>query len=376
MEWMEVVDVINKKTEDFENCIYLWRNKVNQKMYVGQAKNFRKRTREHKNEAFNKKSKAYKYSLHKAIRKYGIENFEICILEFDLNDYVEMGKKETEMGEKEDFYIKKYDTLAKNQKGYNEANGGRSGNKYAGKTPEEMKGISKKLSEARSGENHPRCRKIICITNGEIFDYTKQAGEKYGVNPSQITACCKGKRNSTGVIDGKPAMWMYYSDYKKLSEEEIVKIKNQELPNKGRPKAVICITTGKIYDSAAEAERQTGVDHRCVSKCCNEKYKSTGKDEYGNKLVWMFLEDYQKLTQEEVNKIKNQELSDRGRPKAVICITTGKIYDSAHEAERQIGVSHSNIISNCRGRYKSAGKDENGNKLVWMYLDEYLESLK
>ena len=44
------------------------------------------------------------------------------------------------------------------------------------------------------------------------------------------------------------------------------------------------------------------------------------------------------------------------------------------EAERQTGVNYSHISECCRGKRKSAGKDENGNKLVWKYLDEYLES--
>jgi group I intron endonuclease len=97
MEWMEVVDVINGKTEDFENCIYMWRNKVNGKLYVGVARDFKKRTRSHKNVSFNKKSKGYNLPLHKSIRKRGIENYEICILEKNLSH--------DEMCDKEDFYI-------------------------------------------------------------------------------------------------------------------------------------------------------------------------------------------------------------------------------------------------------------------------------
>ena len=317
MEWMEVVDVINGKTENFENCIYMWRNKVNQKLYVGQAKDFKTRTKGHKYEAFNEKSKSYDYPLNRAIRKYGIENFEICILEFNLNDCYEKDKKETEIGEKEDFYIKKYDTLAKNKKGYNEADGGRSGNKYAGKTKEEMEEISKKKSEAmkgkfigenhhnygkhfseetkekmskaRKGEKSHQCRKVICITNEEIFGYIKQAEEKYGIKHGNIIKCCKRKLKSAGVIDGKPAIWMYLEDYEKLSEEEVNKIKN-EVPN--RSKAVICITTGKIYESMQEASRQTGVKFQNISRCCYGKCKSAGKDKNGNKLIWKFLDEY------------------------------------------------------------------------------------
>lgn len=317
MEWVNVQDVIENGSDNFENCIYMWKNKVNEKLYIGQAKDFRKRTREHKYGTFNENQKYnYNVPLHRAIRKYGIENFEVCILEKDLVDF-------NEMNEKEIYYIEKFDTLA-NKKGYNVASGGGNANVFAGKTEEEMQEIGKKISEAQSGkqfsekhkqnlsknhadvsgENNPQCRKVICLNTGELFNYIHQAEEKYGVNPPNISACCRGKQKSAGVIDGKPAVWMYLEDYEKLSEEEVNKIKNEELPNKGRPKAVICITTGKIYGSTREAERYTRVAYQSIVRCCRGKSKSAGKDENGNKLTWMFLEDYLKLTQGEIDEIK------------------------------------------------------------------------
>ena len=272
MEWMEVVDVINRKTENFENCIYLWRNKTNEKLYVGQAKDFRERTKKHKRASFNENQKCdYNVPLHSAIRKYGIDNFEVCILEFDLNDFEKMNEKEI-------FYIKKFDTLTNNKKGYNVSSGGGNGNNFAGKTDEEMDEIRKKQSKAHSGENNhmygkqhsdeakqrisethkgennhmygkhhsdeakmkmsenhadisgknnPRARKIILLNTMETFNYVKQAGEKYGVNSSSISANCRGIQKSAGKDEnGNKLVWMYYEDYMKLTQEEIDEIKN------------------------------------------------------------------------------------------------------------------------------------------------------
>ena len=68
------------------NCIYLYINKINGHKYVGQAKNFIKRYKEHINSSNNKKRKYdYDVPFHRAIRKYGIENFEIIILKEDLS---------------------------------------------------------------------------------------------------------------------------------------------------------------------------------------------------------------------------------------------------------------------------------------------------
>ena len=54
--------------------------------------------------------------------------------------------------------------------------------------------------------------------------------------------------------------------------------------------------------------------------------------------------------------------------KPVICITTKKLFYGAHEAQRQLGISSSNITNCCKGKLKSSGK-YNGQKLVWRYIN-------
>ena len=43
-----------------------------------------------------------------------------------------------------------------------------------------------------------------------------------------------------------------------------------------RSKKVLCVETGVIYDSTMEVERQTGLSHGNISKCCKGKYKTCG----------------------------------------------------------------------------------------------------
>ena len=325
LEWFEVMQC----PEAF-NCIYVWKNKVNGKTYVGKAVKLHERRYGHLRAKDD-------YYFHKSLRKRGAEGYKLAIIVKDVPT--------EELGDIERYYIDVLDSLNKNGKGYNIAEGGDGGNSLAGKTDEEKKEIGEKISKANKGKKHSeetkqklseshkgeknpnygkkaseetkqklsegkkgekayQCRKVICITNGEIFDYIKQAKEKYGVNSGSIVECCNGNNKSAGVIDGKPAIWMYLEDYEKLSEEEVNKIKNQEVPNKGRAKMVICLNTGVIYESTHEAERRTKVNRHSIGDCCRGKFKSAGKDENGNKLVWMFLEDYQKLTQEEIDEIK------------------------------------------------------------------------
>jgi hypothetical protein len=49
-------------------------------------------------------------------------------------------------------------------------------------------------------------------------------------------------------------------------------------------KKVLCIETGKIYSSASEAYRQTGIHNVCISLACRGTYKTAGK------LHWSFCE--------------------------------------------------------------------------------------
>lgn len=54
--------------------------------------------------------------------------------------------------------------------------------------------------------------------------------------------------------------------------------------------------------------------------------------------------------------------------KKVKCITTGEIFESAHEASRKYNLNFSNICSCCRGNRNYCGMLDNGEKLKWEYL--------
>ena len=90
--------------------IYMITNNIGGKIYIGQSKNIFARWSKHLRESFNKPLD--NSILHKAMRKYDISCFQFKILE--LCD-------ETELDEKEKFYIKLYDATTDN---YNILEGG------------------------------------------------------------------------------------------------------------------------------------------------------------------------------------------------------------------------------------------------------------
>lgn len=65
---------------------------------------------------------------------------------------------------------------------------------------------------------------------------------------------------------------------------------------------------------------------------------------------------------------RNEKMS-RTKGKSIKCITTGETFNSIKEASRYYGVPQNNIVYCLKGRRKSAGKDFDGNKLLWKYID-------
>ena len=60
------------------NYIYCYTNKQNGKKYVGQTNNIKRRYKQHKDDSFTNYNDArYNQAIHCAIRKYGLDNFEI-----------------------------------------------------------------------------------------------------------------------------------------------------------------------------------------------------------------------------------------------------------------------------------------------------------
>lgn len=65
---------------------------------------------------------------------------------------------------------------------------------------------------------------VICLTTNEIFHTIYIAEIKYGINKGMVSHCCKSQpplsQHSGTLIDGTPLYWMYYSEFKQLTEEK------------------------------------------------------------------------------------------------------------------------------------------------------------
>lgn len=84
-----------------------------------------------------------------------------------------------------------------------------------------------------------------------------------------------------------------------------------------------------------------------------------------------------KIISEKTRKKMSESRKGKNHPQAktAICITTGKIFHTTKEGAKYYNCSN-HIPECCKGKIKSCGKLPDGTKLVWMYLEEFLDKCK
>lgn len=118
----EDIDLIDINTAG----IYYITNNINGKGYIGQSLMLHKRLMDHLY-CSTRKSHKNRYPLYLALNKYGIENFELTIIESFEKDNNTIQEQKNKLNDLEVLYIKKYNTFGE---GYNQTIGGSSTSGY------------------------------------------------------------------------------------------------------------------------------------------------------------------------------------------------------------------------------------------------------
>lgn len=207
--------------------IYQIENKINGKKYIGQSIEIENRWKKHLNAKDN-------FLIHKAIKKYGKENFNFSIIE-ECNLL--------ELDDKENYWINFYNTLVPN--GYNMIKGGSNG-----------VGLSKgKVVLQYSLEG-----KFL-----NKYNSANQASMSTGVDHWSICACCRGEYQHAGNFQ-----WKYEDDLKDIKPIQIrTNFIIQQLDK----------TTDKIiaeFSSLSEASNVTNIAKSTICNVCNGKGKTAG----------------------------------------------------------------------------------------------------
>ena len=251
-------------------------------------------------------------ALKNAQKKYGIENFTKHIL------MVCETEEQAFQEEQKAIELVQADT---NPQYYNIARGGFGGTNVINISKE----TRRKLSELRKGKNHPLYGKKhseesklkMSITKKQIFigENNPFYGKKH-----KLDTIYKISNSRKGKYKGE----VHHNYGKQLSEETKEKLREklsgENSPNYGKKycekhrknisngrkgknkgsnnqnaRKVILLNTNEIFDTIISASIAYSTHKQSISAVCRGVKKSAGKHpETGEKLVWQYLEDYEK----------------------------------------------------------------------------------
>lgn len=310
--------------------IYMIRNKINNKKYIGQTRcGIKIRLKQHIKDSRKKDN----CPIHRAIKKYGIENFDVTII--CSTDFAHLN-------ELEQYYIKKYRTFFKDG-GYNLTFGGDG--------------------SAGSGA----CSKPILqyTLSGELikeWPSIKTAAESLKLSRGNISNCCNGvKFKQVGGF-----VWRYRIEG--FDNKIDIDLSFNTLCE---PVSVCKYSIEgdfiEEYPSASIAAKENALSVTTVLNSC-KKINRLPK-----RFIWRYKWDC--LDKQDVPKyeknIPSRSNIEKLR-KAVSKVTQqysldGQLvreYPSAVTAASEVGLHYDSIYKACRGKFKTAGG------FIWKYKEE------
>ena len=163
-------------------------------------------------------------------------------------------------------------------------------------TPEQKKIFSSfdGAKQRCTNKNHPQYSRYGGRGIKYLLEENKTRIQLVVEQENEWRKCKKKNPNERITINRKDNNGHYTeSNIEWITQSENTRQMNND--NVGHPagrvtrKQVKCITTGEVFESTAEAGRQTGISRPSISLCCNGKAKSGGKTADGKKRVWRFV---------------------------------------------------------------------------------------
>jgi len=232
-----VIKVQNKK---HYGIIYCATNRINSKKYIGQTtQKLNLRINNHLTSSRKENTTAF----HKALNKYGKENFVWIIIDY--------GNNQNDLDNKEKFWIKFYNTYK--QGGYNMTRGG-----------QDIKDFSLNVDEVDNYNCNQRYKRKILVYN-KFGNFIKSAtnqitlANELSVKPANLNLCLRNKKNSIGDYI------FFYTDTftEKKLEEKISKLRDFHEVVLFDAKTKCCLG---VWTNVSQCSRDTGYSLRMMQK--------------------------------------------------------------------------------------------------------------
>lgn len=274
--------------------IYMIRNKVDNKIYIGQSVDIKARWRVHlwklrNNVHFNNR-------LQNSWNKYGEDSFEFTIL-VSSNSF-----SRYELNELEEYYILGFNSCD-SMFGYNYSYGGEcpvynsdrgknfsgcNNPNYGGTFHGDMEKIRKHLQTLTRGKNN-NAKPCICLNTGCVYECTLDAADFLGVSVLSIRRSCNNFSYPAAIVEDEPIFFSY--DIECNSAQKYLECKdkyNSRILNRSNNRSVICITTGEVFRNMSDAcNKYPFIDMSNLVKCCKGKTKYCGKLD-GTPMYWKY----------------------------------------------------------------------------------------
>lgn len=280
--------------------IYKITNLVNNHTYIGQAVDIQKRWISHKYEANNPNTVQYNYTIHRAFRKYGLDNFSFEIIEQCCAE---------ELNDKEIYWINYFDTY---NNGYNETPGGDCG--------PVMKGEDNPRAILTEEDVHViRSAALQCLPQKDFFEHSYL---KEKISYRQFCRIWRGE------------------GWESILPKAVQYVKTEEYLNKIRKNARACTITQTQKDAWKDIEQRkiNGESRKSVYEKYKHQYTISGFDS-----IWYKIRENTKPKSRKVIKLDKNTMQEL------------ETYDSIAEASRQNNCDASSITKVCKNIKNSCG---------------------
>lgn len=296
--------------------IYKTTNLLNNKIYIG---------KKHSNEFIESYFGSGKL-IKRAIEKYGIENFKV--------EMIDTANSLEELNQKEQYYIEMNNSIYKNGLGYNVSQGGDGGYLLYGADEETINKFKQKCRENSIGDKNPN------YGNGDKISGDKNPAKRPEVR-EKLSKASSGENNAMHGVRGE-AHHLYGKSH---SEETKNKIRMSVL---------------KYYDEKGRKPKKKPLTKEEFSEICSKAQKKRfEKPEERRKMA--------RYGKDNPNYGNGHKISGglNGRATKVICVETGKIFDTITEASIDAGYKDKRAFSEVMKK----GKKSYFNKLTYKIID-------